>query len=214
MAGNHDQDTRKRILTSAAGLFAERGIHATTVKDICEHADANVAAVNYYFGSKDKLIEEVWQDAFAAMQREHGTETTGLPAAERLACLVRAHLQAVRDDGPGGVFTKIVFRALSEFDQEQVEDLFRRHLEPRMTTLLDTVRDILGPDASDTVVRACALGIHSPCVHLNIARHRNRGPIFQDSRQEPDTDVIIQTLTDFILGGVSALRSQYAGMDR
>jgi AcrR family transcriptional regulator len=52
-------NTRTRILDAAEALFAERGFDATTVRDITEAANANVAAVNYHFGSKEALLRAV-----------------------------------------------------------------------------------------------------------------------------------------------------------
>ena len=47
--------TRDRILDAAAECFAARGYDRTTVRAICAGAGVNVAAVNYFFGSKEKL---------------------------------------------------------------------------------------------------------------------------------------------------------------
>lgn len=49
----------ERILLAAKELIARKGPVATTVRDICEISNANVAAVNYYFGSKDALVRQV-----------------------------------------------------------------------------------------------------------------------------------------------------------
>jgi len=50
-----DLETRGRVLNAAARLFAEHGFATVTVRDICNKAGANVAAVNYHFGGKDGL---------------------------------------------------------------------------------------------------------------------------------------------------------------
>lgn len=50
--------TRQRILDAARSEFAKKGT-AATVRDICRIARANVAAVNYHFGSKDGLLAAV-----------------------------------------------------------------------------------------------------------------------------------------------------------
>lgn len=49
--------TRERILDSAERLFADRGFTAS-IRDITADAGANIAAVNYYFRSKDELYRE------------------------------------------------------------------------------------------------------------------------------------------------------------
>src|SRR5918996_2106558 len=50
--------TRQRLLEAASGLLAERGEDAVRLRDITDAAQANVAAVNYHFGSKEALCRE------------------------------------------------------------------------------------------------------------------------------------------------------------
>lgn len=54
-----DADTRDRLLAAALRIFANRGIASATLREITEEADANVAAVNYYFRSKEELTRTV-----------------------------------------------------------------------------------------------------------------------------------------------------------
>jgi AcrR family transcriptional regulator len=51
-------DARARILEAAGPIFAEKGYETATVRDICQKAGVNVAAVNYYFGDKERLYIE------------------------------------------------------------------------------------------------------------------------------------------------------------
>ncbi|MFV9473778.1 TetR/AcrR family transcriptional regulator [Advenella sp. RU8] len=52
------QNTKERILESAKILLASKGPEGVTVRDIAENSNANVASINYHFGSKDGLINE------------------------------------------------------------------------------------------------------------------------------------------------------------
>ena len=52
-------DTRTRILDAAEVLFAEEGFETVTLRHITTDADVNLASVNYHFGSKEALIDEV-----------------------------------------------------------------------------------------------------------------------------------------------------------
>jgi AcrR family transcriptional regulator len=56
-------ETRQRLLEAAGAVFAERGFRATTVREICHRARANLAAVNYHFGDKERLYGAVLQYA-------------------------------------------------------------------------------------------------------------------------------------------------------
>lgn len=57
--GSDELPVRERILVHAKELIARKGPVATTVRDISDVSGTNVAAVNYYFGSKDALMREV-----------------------------------------------------------------------------------------------------------------------------------------------------------
>ena len=59
------EDSKERILDAATRVFAERGFHAATVRQICAAASMNVAMVKYYFGSKEKLYCEVVRRHFS-----------------------------------------------------------------------------------------------------------------------------------------------------
>lgn len=49
------------IIEAAEKLFAERGFDGASVRDIAQDADVNVAMISYYFGSKEKLMEAVFE---------------------------------------------------------------------------------------------------------------------------------------------------------
>ena len=52
-------DTRDRLLNTALWLFAEQGFKATSLRQITQKAGANVASVNYHFGSKKEMLNEL-----------------------------------------------------------------------------------------------------------------------------------------------------------
>ncbi|MBC9934299.1 TetR/AcrR family transcriptional regulator [Chitinophaga qingshengii] len=54
-------DKQLSIISVAERLFAEKGFHGTSVRDIAQEADVNIAMISYYFGSKDKLLEAVFR---------------------------------------------------------------------------------------------------------------------------------------------------------
>jgi AcrR family transcriptional regulator len=48
-------------MEAAEKLFAEQGFAGTSVRDIAEAAHVNLAMISYYFGSKEKLMEAMFQ---------------------------------------------------------------------------------------------------------------------------------------------------------
>lgn len=53
-----NENTEQKILLTAINCINEYGINKVTVRMIAEHAAVNVAAVNYYFRSKDRLLKQ------------------------------------------------------------------------------------------------------------------------------------------------------------
>ncbi len=56
------KDKKKHILESAEKLFAVKGFEASTVRDIADEAGVNLAMISYYFGSKEKMMESLFQE--------------------------------------------------------------------------------------------------------------------------------------------------------
>ncbi len=89
--------TSERLLEVAGPIFAERGYHATTIREICAAAGANVAAINYHFGDKLGLYTEVLQQSVRAAQllAVHNALDPNTPPEEILRALIRARLRSI-----------------------------------------------------------------------------------------------------------------------
>jgi len=87
-------EARARILDSAEALFAERGFHGTSIRDITEHAGVRLAAVNYHFVSKEILFRDVLQRRAAVLEEERLGQLARVPergsARARVEALVGA----------------------------------------------------------------------------------------------------------------------------
>jgi AcrR family transcriptional regulator len=63
-------DTKQHILDVAERLLAENGISATSLRMITSEAGVNLASVNYYYGSKDTLVQEVFRRRIKEVNEE------------------------------------------------------------------------------------------------------------------------------------------------
>ena len=61
-------DKKDHIINIAIELFAEKGFEGTSIRDLAARADVNIAMVNYYFGSKDKLFEAIVEQKSSYMR--------------------------------------------------------------------------------------------------------------------------------------------------
>lgn len=56
--------TRAALLDAAKRLIAERGYAGTSVRDLASASGANVAAVNYHYGSRERLLTQAVLESF------------------------------------------------------------------------------------------------------------------------------------------------------
>ena len=63
-------DTSKRLLDAAEWLFIEHGYEAMSLRHITTRASANLAAVNYHFGSKEALMQALLSQRLDRLNRE------------------------------------------------------------------------------------------------------------------------------------------------
>ncbi len=61
-------DKHIHILEKAEALFAAKGYEGTTVRDIAQAAGINLAMINYYFGSKEKLMEILFKERMGSVK--------------------------------------------------------------------------------------------------------------------------------------------------
>jgi AcrR family transcriptional regulator len=112
-------DTKQRILDAAEALFAEHGFAHTSMRAITGRAGANLAAVNYHFGSKEELIKAVLSRRLEPVNEERlrrlrALQDAGEPSLERLLeAFIAAPLEASRGE-QGDTLVKLVGRSFTE----------------------------------------------------------------------------------------------------
>ena len=120
MATSAHFSTKDRILGAAEELFAQFGFSGTSLRQVTSRADVNIAAVNYHFGSKENLVNEVFRRRMDGMSADR---LTALKAAVDqspgelepiLAAFVEPPLALAQDRHAGGAFVRVVARAYAE----------------------------------------------------------------------------------------------------
>jgi len=112
--------TKDRILGAAEELFAQFGFAGTSLRQVTSRADVNIAAVNYHFGSKENLVNEVFRrrmDDMSAQRlaqlRQAVQEYPG-ELEPVLAAFVEPALALAQDRHGGAAFIRVIARAYAE----------------------------------------------------------------------------------------------------
>lgn len=132
--------TRLRLLDAARALFAEYGYERVTVRMIASAADANIALVGRYFGSKAGLFGEVLRDEPTIRVVLEG-DRAGLP--RRLAEFAARRMHA---DPKSRILRALAHSA----DDPEIQELVRERLR---TAIITPLAEFLGDDP-DAVARA------------------------------------------------------------
>ena len=206
--GTRDTETRARLLASAARLFAARGFKKVTVREICRHAHANVAAVNYHFGDKLGLYREVLD---TAIERMCGTTEAAREAGEggnpetRLRVYVRVFLQRVAGTGSDRWIHQLMAHEIA--DPTPALDLVAdRVLRPRIAYLSEIVGELLNRPATDSHVMRCVLSIQAQC-HAAMPNSLSRR-IQRDIHAKPQMEQLADHIAEFSIAGIRAIGSR------
>ncbi len=86
-----------QILETAENLFARKGFDGTSVRDIADEAGVNIAMISYYFRSKEKLMEALFEQRMGhiKMRVETLIKDDSLSPAEKINMLIDEHIERV-----------------------------------------------------------------------------------------------------------------------
>ncbi len=76
-------ETKLRLLDAAEQLFARQGFAGTSMRAITSAAQANLAAINYHFGSKEDLLSAVLERRLVPLNRQRNERIKQVLAAAR-----------------------------------------------------------------------------------------------------------------------------------
>jgi AcrR family transcriptional regulator len=164
--------TEQRLLDAAGEVFAEHGYRAATIRQICEKAGANLAAVNYHFGDKEGLYMAVLRSVPEAHAEKYPPNlglSTGATGEQKLRAYIQSLLHRVFDEGRPGWHTKIIAREMSE-PTRALDTLLEEVARPLHQELACIIRELLDSEVSDETVRLCTLSVMSQCVYYQNAR--------------------------------------------
>ncbi|MDR2872899.1 MAG: TetR family transcriptional regulator [Xanthomonadaceae bacterium] len=112
--------TKDRILSAAEELFAQQGFAGTSLRQVTGKANVNIAAVNYHFGSKENLINEVFRKRMDEMssqrlaQLDQALSHSPVSLEAILAAFIEPPLALAQGDAADNAFVRIIARAYAE----------------------------------------------------------------------------------------------------
>lgn len=201
-------DTRDRLLDVAERLFAEHGFDAVSLRAITTEAEANLAAVNYHFGSKEALIEAVVARLVEPVNRKRIELLDGMKRSEQCDArsIVMAFIDPVLEAAARGIegdnrFFKLMSRCMAARD-ERVSKLVMRQFPEVVARFV-------------VIICECCPGVSSNTAHLRLLFmagamahslfHYDKLAILSQGRCElPSFEVLREEMLIFLAAGLTA----------
>lgn len=134
-------ETRRRILDAAEELFMQHGFEGASMRLLTARAGVNLAAINYHFGSKNALIEAVFQRRLDPMNAarlaeldrlEANAGEAPLPAEAIIRAFFGESIAMIEDGRNGGRnFVRLLGRTYTE-PSKPIRALIGRMYAPTM----------------------------------------------------------------------------------
>ena len=156
-SSHESSETYRRLLEAAGEVFAEHGFNDATIREICKRAGANVAAIHYHFGDKERLYHAVFDYARSCAE-QHPEEPVAPDAGpeEHLRAFIRTILARFFDEGRPAWLSKLVAQEMIE-PTKVLDALVSERIRPNHERLKVIARELVG--AKTSPVRWFVMGI-------------------------------------------------------
>jgi AcrR family transcriptional regulator len=163
--------TRERLIDAAGEMFAELGFHHTTVRQICQRAGANIAAVNYHFRDKTGLYTEVVRQSMRAARLDavRAAFDQNAPPEKILQAVVKARLESLRGLDLGDWHFRIFAHELAK-PTPAINVVVNEAIRPLYTRLCKLIGSILRLPPEHEKTRLCANSIIGQILFYAFAR--------------------------------------------
>lgn len=208
-------DTKGRLLAAAAELFAARGFHRTTMRDIAARAHVNLAASNYHYGSKKALYLAVLRAQFAEIHAE--MLRRGAHAPQRLTRLRHADLvQLLHTRGkvmldlligpPPGLHGTLMQREMSD-PSEALPVIVKEFVLPMVRDMEQIVAQ-LTPGLTRRDVERCAFSIMGQALFYRFTMPSTLKMWGLSAYPHGLSRALAEHITQFSLGGLERLAAR------
>lgn len=176
--------TKERLIQAAGPIFARSGFAEGTVREICEAAGANLAAVNYHFGDKWGLYVATLEEAHVRMNElvPAMEESPELSAEEQFGLFVRTTLLRMINGPKTGWPSELLMREVLA-PSAACDVLIQRCVRPHFERLLEIISSLLQRNVERRELEHLGFAVISQCFH-----YRMCGPFMKRITESSSTD--------------------------
>jgi AcrR family transcriptional regulator len=205
-------DTKKRILDTAEALFARNGYRGTSLRAITGKANVNLASVNYHFGSKKALLEEVIKRRMLPLNKIRRKKLERVRDDARtkgkqpdIKAVLTAFIEPTilfRESEPGAKdFVTFIGRSFADPD-DTVRRVFHQIVSPMAQLLFDTVSEALPDQPRDLIFWRLHFTMGALFHTMHICG--NIKPGFMNMSTDIDAVSLVKVIIPYVTAGMKA----------
>ena len=194
-------ETRGKLIEAAGYEFAEKGFDGATVRSICDRAGANLAAINYHFGDKERLYEAV---VMVAHESRPGVDAELKGAGDDPRVGLRRYVAHFLEEA---VFQQqtpwhqaLMAREIAQ-PTKASERLIREAFRPRFELLL-RILGRLAPGADRDRLLALGFSVVGQCLHYKLGRSVSERIVGPEAFGRLDAPYLTDHITRFTLAAL------------
>lgn len=143
-------DKREQIIAAAIDFFALKGFDGSSIREIAHAAGVNIAMINYYFGSKEKLFEQIILQKAAAFKAVTD-EIIGNPQLDYKEKVAQLLVGYVERQFHNRKFHRLVHQEMMLSNHADLQNTIVTLLSPNSTVIRDLIREGIEKGAFKTV---------------------------------------------------------------
>jgi AcrR family transcriptional regulator len=196
------EPTRRKLLDTAGQLFAAKGFQATTVREVCQAANVNIAAIHYHFGDKEQLYIECVRQAHCQQGVTRFDWPEGMSPPDKLAGIITQMLSLMLARDRPAWQAELMVRELAR-PTTACRVLVEEFVSPMFAELLQVVSEMLPATAPLLLRQQTAFSVVAQC--LLYRYHRPIGQLLigeQQFQQLLDVETVSRQIFSFSLAGI------------
>ena len=182
----HEMNTEEKILSAAKDVFQQKGMTGARMQEIADKAGINKALLHYYYRTKDKLFEKVFEMAFSLfIPRVKEMMTSDTPVLEKISFFVDNYIDLLNKHPyiPG-----FVINELNRNPQILVQ-IFEKNVQLKQDNIIEKFEAQIQAEVKAGIIKPITLqnlmtNVIALCIFPVVARPILQGILFENDKKQ------------------------------
>jgi AcrR family transcriptional regulator len=200
--------TPGRVLEAAGQVFADKGFEGATVREICQSAGVNIAAVNYYFRDKERLYIEAVKSACHGQAEQFPLPAwpEGTPGSAKLRDFIQTMVRRMVDDHRSQWHRRLFLREMAQ-PTAACAELVREVIRPMAEVLSGILRELM-PGVPEAKRWLIGFSIVGQCLFYRLAQPIVSMLVGEEEHRRYDPTLLAEHITQFSLAALGLSKPQ------